>query len=616
MEVLSLLLLVPLASAFDFGSITYSNHFGLLGTNASFDYVVVGSGPGGMTVAVRLAEANHSVALVEAGGFYENEGGNRTIVPGYYGENLGNVGTNWNFMTKVQPQLYNQTVRYDRGRTLGGTSALNAMLYQRGTKGTHAAWARAVNDSAYDWDAFLPHYQKSANYTPPDASVRAANASVPAPGPDAYNAAGGPLHVTHTNWASPFASWGQLALREMGLADIQDFDSGELIGAQYCPLTVNPDDSTRASSEATFLRSYLYSDRTHLQVYSHTLAQKVLFDDSKTATGVEVESYGMKYYLTASKEVIVSAGAFQSPQLLMLSGIGPESELAENNIPMVHDLPGVGKNMEDHILIGVNYLVNITTSAVLQNNTIAQEYERMYRENGTGILANTGADYLGWEKLPSKYRANMSAATLEALEKYPADWPDFELVVGSFSNTPLLDPTLNYAFVLTALITPQSKGSISINSTDMSVAPIIDVGWLTSPIDVEMAMAAVRRGRDFWATDSIQPIILGEEALPSKNITTDADLEEYVRKGVTTVYHASCTCRFPRDCASFVSVLILKTGAMGPSDDPMAVVDSKARVYGVNGLRVVDASSLPFLTPGHPQSVVCECASNHTYVCD
>lgn len=539
-------LALPVASAFNFGSITYSNHFGLLGTNASFDYVVVGSGPGGMTMAVRLAEANHSVALVEAGGFYENEGGNRTLVPAYYSANLGNIGTNWNFMTKVQPQLYNQTVRYDRGRTLGGTSALNAMLYQRGTKGTHAAWAQAVNDSSYDWDAFLPYYQKSANYTAPDMSIRAANASVPSPGPNAYTADGGPLHVTHTKWAAPFSSWGQLALREIGLSDVQDFESGELLGSQYCPLTVNPDDSTRASSEATYLRSYLNTDRSHLQVYPHTLAQKVLFDGNKTATGVEVESYGQTYYLKASKEVIVSAGAFQSPQLLMVSGIGPESELAENNITTISNLPGVGKNMEDHILVGVNYLVDVTTSAVLQNNTIAQQYEEMYRKNGSGLLSNTGADYLGWEKLPERYRANMSAASLEALDKYPADWPDFEFVVGSFSSTPRLDTKLNYAFIETALITPQSRGSITINSTDMSVAPIIDVGWLTNPIDVEMAIAAVRRGRDFWAAKGIQPIILGEEARPSMNTTTDAELEEYVRKGVTTVYHASCTCEFRR----------------------------------------------------------------------
>lgn len=246
-----------------------------------------------MTVATRLAEANYSVALVEAGGFYENEGGNRTVVPGYYSENLGKIGTNWNFMTQAQPQLYNSSVRYDRGRTLGSTTALNAMLYQRPTKGSHDAWARAINDTTYEWDAFLQYYHKSANYTLPDASIRAANASVPAPGPDAYSPEGSPLHVTHTKWAALFSSWGQLALREIGVPDIQDFESGDFIGSQYCPLTVNPDDSTRASSEATFLRGYLNTDRTAMQVYPHTLAQKILFNDNKTATGVEVETYGM-----------------------------------------------------------------------------------------------------------------------------------------------------------------------------------------------------------------------------------------------------------------------------------------------------------------------------------
>ena len=266
--------------------------------------VVVGSGPGGMTVATRLAHANFSVALVEAGGFYENVVGNRTVTPGYYTENLGNVGNNWNFMTKPQPQLYNQSVRYDRGRTLGGTSALNAMLYQRPTRGSHTKWAQAVNDSSYDWDTFLPYYQKGVNYTTPNAAIRAANASVPAPGPGAYSADGGPLHVTHSNWATPFASWGQLALNELGLPVIRDFETGDLLGHQYCPLTINPDDQTRASSEATFLRKYLSDEKSNLQVYAHTLAKKIVFDGNKTATGVQVESYGQPYSLIATKEVI------------------------------------------------------------------------------------------------------------------------------------------------------------------------------------------------------------------------------------------------------------------------------------------------------------------------
>ena len=391
--------------------------------------VVVGSGPGGMTVATRLAHANFSVALVEAGGFYENVVGNRTVTPGYYTENLGNVGNNWNFMTKAQPQLYNQSVRYDRGRTLGGTSALNAMLYQRPTRGSHMKWAQAVNDSSYDWDAFLPYYQKGANYTTPNAAIRAANASVPASGPGAYTADGGPLHVTHSNWATPFASWGQLALNELGLPVIRDFETGDLLGHQYCPLTINPDDQTRASSEATFLRKYLSDEKSNLQVYAHTLAKKIVFDGNKTATGVQVESYGQPYSLMATKEVIVSAGAFQSPQLLMVSGIGPAAELEKHNISVISNLEGVGKNMEDHILIGIYYRVDVTTRTdLLQNVTIARHFEELYRKNATGILASQHADYLGWEKLPAKYRNNVTTNVRDTLDNYPTDWPDFEYV--------------------------------------------------------------------------------------------------------------------------------------------------------------------------------------------
>lgn len=487
-----------------------------------------------MTVATRLAEANFSVALVEAGGFYENAVGNRTVTPGYYAENLGNIGNNWNFQTKPQPQLYNQSVRYDRGRTLGGTSALNAMLYQRPTRGSHERWAQTVNDSTYGWDAFLPYYQRSVNYTAPNAAVRAANASVPEPGAGAYSPLGGPLKVTHSNWATPFASWGQSALRELGLPVIRDFDTGDLIGHQYCPLTLNPDDQTRGSSEATILRQYLGNGRSNLQVYAHTMAKRVTFDGNKTATGVEVESYGQPYSLTATKEVIVAAGAFQSPQLLMVSGIGPAAELEQHNISTLSALEGVGKNMQDHILIGVYYRVQTLTTNDLQNATIARHYEELYRKNATGILASQNADYLGWDKLPSEYRNNVTANVREALDKYPTDWPDFEYVVGSTKN----------GFIQTALIAPQSTGNITISSSNTADPPIIDVGWLTNSIDVEMAIAAVRRGREFFATQAIQPILAGEELKPGNNVTTDAELEEYVRKSVSTVYHASCTCEY------------------------------------------------------------------------
>ncbi|GAB7355471.1 hypothetical protein MBLNU459_g5970t3 [Dothideomycetes sp. NU459] len=573
-----------------FGTAAYSNRFGLAGINATFDYVVVGGGTAGLAIATRLAEnGTFSVAVVEAGGFYELENGNLTVTPGYYTNNLGHPSVDWNFETTPQPAALNQTFRYDRGKTLGGTSALNAMLYQRGTKQSYAAWAETVNDSSYNWNSFLPYFEKSVNYSATANALRAANASVPAPDDTAYSVDGGPLHVSFPNWATPFASWGQLALREIGVLDIPDFSSGELLGSQYCPLTVRPDDETRSTSQASYLQHSLADSEARLQVYIHSLAKNILFDANKTAKGVLVESYGSTYTLNASREVIVSAGCFQSPQLLMVSGVGPKSTLQDHNITVIADRPGVGRNMWDHVLFPVLYEVKVETFNALNNPAFAAQSANQYNGNHTGILTNNGADYLGWEKLTPANFAQLSNATQRALTAFPPDWPNLELVVGSFAPTSKkirISKSAMYAFMEVALITPLSRGSVSIASNDTSDAPVIDVGWLSNPGDIEVGIQAVKRGRDFFGASAIQPVLASEELLPGKNITTDAQIAQYIREYVETVYHASCTC------------------AMGKIEDPMAVLDSRARVIGVQGLRVVDASSFPFLPPGHPQSTV------------
>jgi choline dehydrogenase len=183
------------------------------------------------------------------------------------------------------------------------------MLYQRGTVESHQQWADAVDDPSYSWEAFLPYFQKTVNYTAPNTDLRAANASVPQPSSEAYESDGGPLHVTHSNWATPWASWAQKGFREIGVPDVDDFSSGHLMGSQYCPCSIRPEDQTRASSESTFLQSAMQSGRKNLKVFTHTLAKQVIFDGNKTATGVLVETGGFNYTLSASKEVILSAGA-------------------------------------------------------------------------------------------------------------------------------------------------------------------------------------------------------------------------------------------------------------------------------------------------------------------
>lgn len=459
------------------------------------------------------------------------------------------------------------------------------MIYQRATVGSFDVWADLVGDDSYRWEEMLPYYVKSSNYTTPNMQKRAANASVPAPSSEAFNATGGPLAVTYTNWAAPFSSWAQKAMIEIGVPAINDFMSGNLLGSQYCPVTVRPDSHIRETSEASYLQTALANKQYNLKVYTHSMAERILFDSNKTATGVLARTGwvggNMTFALSARKEVILSAGAFQSPLLLMVSGIGPADTLSKFNIPVVSNLTAVGKNMDDHVLVSVSYEVNVQTPAYLNDPVYAYNAERSYLANQTGVLAGQNADFLGWEKVPAQYRANFSASTTQWLDTFPADWPDYELIIVAFNHNVTSPKSLVQMSV--ALISPESRGAISINSSSVDVPPLIDIAWLRSKTDQELIVAALKRGRDFWAAGSLKPVIIGDEQAPGANVTTDEQLLEYAKANVNTVYHASCTCAMGRNSSN-------------------SVIDSKARVWGVQNLRVVDASSFPVLVPGHPQS--------------
>ena len=216
------------------------------------------------------------------------------------------------------------------------------MAYQRGTVDSYRMWADQVGDQAYTWSNFLPYFEKSMNFTPPDASKRAANAT-PEYDTTTLGQGNGPLSVTFPNYAQAFSSWVQNGLKEIGVQPRKGFTSGQLLGSAYSIATIESTLQTRESSESGFLQPALTNP--DLTVYTQTLATKIIFDSNKVATGVQVDTEGKVYTLSASKEVIVSAGTFQSPQLLMVSGIGPQSILSQNNIPIVADRPGVGQNM-------------------------------------------------------------------------------------------------------------------------------------------------------------------------------------------------------------------------------------------------------------------------------
>jgi choline dehydrogenase len=465
------------------------------------------------------------------------------------------------------------------------------MIYQRGDRGSYQRWADQVGDNAYTFDNLLPYFKKSVKFTPPNTQLRAANASAEFVA-SAFDASGGPLDVSYANYAGPFSSYMEGGMNAIGIPDRPDFNSGDLLGAQYCSSTITPGNQKRASSQTTFLEAA--KNRPNLKVYSLTQAQKVIFNSEKRATGVQIPSlFGSTSVLSARKEVILSAGAFQSPQLLMLSGVGPASTLQRYNIPVIADRRGVGQNMQDHIFFGPSYRYKVETFTKLANDPlyVGAQFAFDYSIFKRGPLTNPVCDYLAWEKVP---RNLVTPAAAAVLDQYPASWPDIEYLsapgyIGDFSNLLLTQPKdgFQYASILGALVLPLSRGSVTITSANVKDLPSINPNWLTDPTDQSVAIAIYKRIRQAFATDAMKRGLADtREYFPGPSVQTDAQILSTIRNTLHTVWHASCTCK------------------MGRNDDPDAVVDSKARVIGVSGLRVVDASSFALLPPGHPQSTV------------
>lgn len=316
----------------------FSSAFGYPGTNATFDFVLVGGGLAGLTLATRLAQANQSVAVVEAGSFYETTNGNNSVVPLLDLTGIAFIDTSetftpqplmdWGLLSEPIANAGGRRVHYAQGKTLGGSSAINTMSYVRGNRGAYDKWAAAVGDASYGFDEMLPFFRKSVHLTPPDASKRNNTNVTVAYDPAGFSDEGGPLQVSWNNYVDPALTWlakiigdgAGLPVSEVG------FETGELVGrGAWVPSTIEPEKAVRSSSESSFLREAIDSKAgAGIVVYVLTQATKILFagdgDDVPRATGVRVNSLGVEYTLAAAKEVIVSAGAFHSPQLLMVSG--------------------------------------------------------------------------------------------------------------------------------------------------------------------------------------------------------------------------------------------------------------------------------------------------------
>lgn len=493
-------------------------------------------------------------------------------------------------------------MHYARGKCLGGSSARNYMIYQRGTNASYQQWADMVGDESYTFDRLLPYFERSVCFTPPNAEMRFANSS-PLYDASVMGDCQGPLSLSYSNYAFSFESWATEGLRALGILPIDGFLSGSLLGQSYVVSTINATTMTRDSSETSFLRRVL--EYPNFALYPLTMAKKIIFspdtdtNNRKKASGVVVDTQGAQYVLTATKEVIVSAGAFASPQLLMVSGIGPASDLEKLGIPIIADRPGVGQNLQDHVYFGPSYRVQgQSTSSLVNNATFAADASRQFQEHASGMLTNPSNDVLGWEKFPEPLRnSTLSAEARRTLDRYPADWPEVEYLAIAgylgYQNVPGgSDPQDGFDYVTmgVALGMPQSRGSVTLASADNTVRPIVDPRYFSNRVDVEVAVAGYKRAREFFNTTAVRPFLLdgSQEAFPGPSVSSDVELEQIIKESFLTIFHALCTC------------------SMGRPDDPMAVVDSQARVYGVSDLRVVDVSAFPILPPGHPMGTVCK----------
>lgn len=575
----------------------FSSAFGYPGRDANYDYVVVGGGTAGLTLASRLAATSASVAVVEAGGFYEVENGNNSVVPLLSLTGIAFIDPtpeftpqplmDWSLVSEPIPGAGGRRVHYAQGKTLGGSSAINTMSYIRGTKGSYGLWAETVDDESFRWEKMLPYFKRSVSLTPPNEEKRDNTNATVVFDPADYSEDGGPLQVSWNNWVDPTLTWLARVVLSLGLTiSPKGFSSGELAGhGAWVPSTIEPKKAQRSTSESSFLRESI--EKTGIIVYTHTQATKILFNGTQ-ATGVSVNSHGVDYTLSAGKEVILTAGTFHSPQLLQASGVGAREHLEALSIPVIADVPGVGQNLQDPIQIFVAYPVSTPSAQSLTADpALVPGFVTEYLRSGSGPYSSA-AGFLAHERLPNSTLAGFSERTRQKLASVPSDWPQLSFIVGSFSTGPGQTSGTLAAYLPLVF----SRGNVTISSASvLGTAPKINLNWLSDEADVELAIAAVKRLRAAWGSEfaNTPGFKAGPETLPGEAVQTDEEILEYVRANAGQVWHPVSTCAMGRE----------EEVAAGK-----AVVDSRGRVFGVQGLRVADASTFPFAIPGHPQSAV------------
>ena len=531
-------------------------------TSATFDYVIIGGGTAGCLLANRLsAESNHRILLLEAG---KTDSYPWIHIPVGYLYCIGNPRTDWMYNTEPDAGLNNRVQRYPRGRVLGGCSSINGMIYMRGQARDYDAWAKITGDDSWSWQNALADFKAHENH------YRLDQGADPITGNNSrfsdMHGSGGEWRVEkqrlHWDVLDSFAD----AAEQAGIEKIDDFNAGDNAGVGY--FDVNQRSGWRWSSSKAFLRPA--RGRSNLTIWTEAQAQKLTWSTADNGqprcTGLSLSRAGQTVQVTANREVILSAGAINSPQILQLSGIGPADLLRSHGIEVIRDAP-VGENLQDHLQIRAVFKVNGTQTLNMLANSLFGRLKigAEYLLNRSGPMSMSPSQLGAFTRSdPARPHANLEYHVQPlSLEAFGEDLHNFPAITVSVCN-----------------LNPTSRGQVQISSVNFQDPPKIMPNYLSTAEDRQVAADSLRQARQIMSQPAMQ-VYAPEELKPGVQHQSDEELARLAGDIANTIFHPVGTVK------------------MGQMDDPSAVLDPHLRVKGVQGLRVVDASVMPTITSGN-----------------
>jgi choline dehydrogenase len=512
-----------------------------------FDYIIVGAGSAGCVLANRLsANGRHSVLLLEAG---PKDNNIWIHVPLGYGKLFKDTTVNWMYQTEPEPGLNGRQVFQPRGKVLGGSSSINGLLYVRGQREDFDRW-RQQGNTGWGYDDVLPYFKQA------ESQQR---------GADDFHGAGGPLPVSDPRQADPLSEAFIAAATEVGIPANPDFNGASQEGAGMFQMTTRR--GRRASTAVSYLRPAL--GRGNLQVETSVLAERIVFEERR-AKAVTYRKNGALHTARARKEILVSSGAYNSPQLLQLSGVGPATLLRQHGIDVVLDAPGVGADLQDHMQVRI---VMRCAQPITLNDIVNHPVRRIL----------TGLRYAAFRTGPLTIAAGTAGAFFKTNPRLAS--PDIQVHFLPFSTDKMGEKLHPYSAFSASVcqLRPESRGSLRIRSADPTMPPEIRINYLATEVDRTTNVEGLKILRKILHAPALRPYVINE-AEPGPAIASDADLLSYCRQRGSTIYHPTSTCR------------------MG--NDPLAVVDQRLRVRGLDGLRVIDGSVMPDLVSGNTNAAI------------